>query len=355
MPLTSSLPSPDDDLTVSVLIPRKLSFWPLHLAGWGLFSLVPIAILLTGSVQEPLILALALARPVTGFLLTIAIRPLCRNLQRRVPGHPIAFVCSVGAGSLSLAWLELVASEWILRMCGVGGATDYSPTHFAGLFLLRALVLGVWILLYFGIKLSQRAAAMAGNRRNAELHRLRSQIHPHFLFNSLNSIIAEARDPAKVREITMALSESLRFSLTERGSFCLLSQELAAIENYLHLEKIRFEEKLEYAVDCDASVSGCSLPPFSLLTLVENAVKYGQRTSPLPLRVFVAASLRRGRLHLVVKNTGAWVPPDSAGSLGTGLVDLRRRMDLLYFGAATFSIDATDEGVVASLLLPLNP
>ena len=175
-----------------------------------------------------------------------------------------------------------------------------------------------WSGLYFGIKYWQdsrqreeQAFKSAALAREAELKMLRYQLNPHFLFNSLNSASALIReDPDRAEQMISELSDFLRYSLINtKVSDVPLKKELEAIRTYLDIEKIRFEEKLDIRFEVESSAESFSVPSFLLHPLIENAIKFGMQTSPLPLMIEVMATSTNGSLHLEVVNTGRWKEP----------------------------------------------
>lgn len=121
---------------------------------------------------------------------------------------------------------------------------------------------------------------------------LRARINPYFLFNARNAILAEAAKPQRVIAITHSLADYLRFSLAQTSGLHPLGDEVDALESYLRVEQIRFEERLEYGFSVDEAAR-CQVVPGALVQpLLENAVKYGPRTSQWPLRL--AILVRRG-------------------------------------------------------------
>jgi LytS/YehU family sensor histidine kinase len=225
----------------------------------------------------------------------------------------------------------------------------------------RVISLTAWNLAYFGVlllkeyhsvKLEASEARLAV--RAGELAQLRSQINPHFLLNSLNSVVAEKADPGKVESMVLSLAGYLRFSLQQGSDLAPLGNELDALEDYLKVEKIRFEEKFEFEVEAESAARDHKVPNALILPLVENAVKYGRLTSEWPLRLRIHARVESGCLNIEVSNSGRWVDSaDSAGS-GIGLSNLRKRLKLLYPGNATLRIDAHDSLVCVRLSLPID-
>ncbi len=219
----------------------------------------------------------------------------------------------------------------------------------------------IYLALHFFFDLRDRDLRLAEaeiGARDAELHVLRAQLNPHFLFNALNSILAEADDnPARVKAITLSLSELLRFSLRQREHFGPLGAEIAAIENYLEVERSRFEERLDWRIEASPAARGAPAPTSLLLPLVENAIKYGLQTSPAHLQLRAGAELRDGALDAFVENSGHWIEPDptSTRSTGIGLSNLRRRLALLCGPAARVEITFPPGFVRVDLHLPAAP
>ncbi len=330
----------------------RLSFWPLQLGGWLLYLLVPAGLWLSNRFENREVLWLAMVRPFFGILTTTAIRPLCRRFSAR-RCNPLYFILWTSLAALSVAAVDFALTLWLGVATGnlLDGARD--PMFSAGLLLMRWISVAIWILLYFTLKQSQRSAALDLTNREAELMLLRSQIEPHFLFNALNSILAEARDPEKVRLLTHSLAEYLRFSLQHQGALPPLCAELGALEHYLRVQKIRFEEGLEYVFEVSPEASAFQVPPGLIQPLLENALKFGQRTSPIPLRLWITAAVDdAGRLLMSVENTGTWVDPDAARSLSTGIQNLRRRLALIYGAEANFSLGSNGERVFAKVSVP---
>jgi hypothetical protein len=356
MPLSASLSLYGSREQVLRIGPWKLplSFWPLQIGGWFLYLMVPAFLWLSGRLENQGVLWLATIRPFFGILTTTAIRPLCRRFSAR-RCNPLYFILWTSLAALGVATVDYVVSFWLGLATGNLHGGAWSSTLSAGLLLMRWISVAIWILLYFTIKQSQRSAALDLTNRESEIMLLRSQIEPHFLFNALNSILAEARDPEKVRLLTHSLAEYLRFSLKHQGTLPPLAEELHALEHYLSVQKVRFEDSLEYVFEISPEASAHPAPPALIQPLLENALKFGQRTSPVPLRLRITATVEdAGRLCVSVENTGAWVEPDAATSPSTGILNLRRRLELIYGDEACFSIGQSEGRVLASVSIPAD-
>ena len=186
-------------------------------------------------------------------------------------------------------------------------------------------------------------------------------MQPHFLFNALTAVMAVSNDKEKVENLTQSLADYLRFSLSKRNDdYASLGEELDALENYLHVEKIRFAEKLQCRIDADQEARASTVPSHLVQPLLENAIKYGQQTSPMPLSIRIEARSTGDHLHLTVENTGSWVEPSASPQdqgrgtgLGMGISNLRRRLQLLTGDRATLTHELSPPWVRAMVTLPI--
>jgi two-component system sensor histidine kinase ChiS len=183
------------------------------------------------------------------------------------------------------------------------------------------------------------------------LEKLRYQLNPHFLFNALASIRgAVVKEPEAAYEMISHLSEFSRFSLS-RGSMESLSvsRELEGIRHYLAMEQMRLGGYLTVSMDVDSAVEEAQVPAFMLQPLVENAIKYGSRTSPDALDVSISIKAQpTDQVRFEISNTGEWVMPgttDGRYSTGTGIKNIRARLERYYPGQFGFESD-TDNGRV---------
>ena len=191
--------------------------------------------------------------------------------------------------------------------------------------------------------------------RDAELHALRMQVNPHFLFNSLHSISALAvSDGASAREMCIRLAEFLRLSLAvEARQSVPLREELALARSYLAVEQVRFGSRLHYFETIDEASLACPIPVLLLQPLVENAVKHG-----------IAGLVEGGTIRLVVDHAAESVrvlvenafDPEAAppARLGIGLNQVRRRLELRYGSAAALQTGTRDGIYFAEFRFPCD-
>lgn len=199
------------------------------------------------------------------------------------------------------------------------------------------------------------AARLAEERAQLEL--LRYQLNPHFLYNSLNSIRALVfANAAAAGEMVTRLSEFCRWTLTRGGDGVrTVGEEVEMLQAYLDIERARWQDGVRATVELDPAARDVPLPPFLFLPLIENAIKYGSRTSPGLLEVAVTLKLEDGRLVGEIANSGEWVERDAAApaeSTGIGLDNLRRRLARHYGPETRPEIIVRPGWVVVRLVLP---
>ena len=329
------------------------SFWPLQIGGWGLTLLMSVLLLVTGAITDPSLLWYGFARPLNGLLITLALRPLCSWAFGRFANRWL-LVPGIVLVSLLLSYVDLKAVDLMVLACGL---PSIERQAWVAIFFIRVATFMIWMLLYFGIKSLKLHAAIEREFQQSELKLLRSQVHPHFLFNALATIMAVRKDEALVSQVTQSLADYLRFSLAQESQDQVkhpLGQEVTALENYLLVEKIRFQEKLETRIGVSEEACAAHVPTALIQPLLDNAIKYGQKTSPPPLCIAIEARLSAGRLLMMVENSGHWVEPHGPQSIGLGIANLRKRLHLLYGDQAELTFDRTATTVRAQVSLPVS-
>jgi sensor histidine kinase YesM len=217
-----------------------------------------------------------------------------------------------------------------------------------------------WNSIYFTYHFFQKSrkqelnnVTLEASRNEIELKNLRSQLNPHFLFNSLNSIRALIDlEPAKAKVSVTTLSNLLRKSLIlGKENLVPLNEELEMVSNYLELEKIRFEERLEVKWNLDESLKDFEIPPFSLQMLVENAIKHGISNLVDGGAISIETYHFEDKVMIKVSNTGELQEQteDVLTGAGIGLENTKRRLALQFKGAAAFELFQEKNEVVAQL------
>lgn len=177
----------------------------------------------------------------------------------------------------------------------------------------------------------EREQQLRTEKLEAELHFLRAQTSPHFLFNTLNNIfhLARRNDPATA-DVVLKLADLLRYLLYECTSLRVeISQEIRVIEQYIDLEKLRFSRPLAVVFEKNMDEPGAQIAPLLLLPLVENAFKHGAAETRDAPEIFIFLNLKNGRLDFKIENS---MPADGPlpGSEGIGLRNVRRQLELVY-------------------------
>jgi sensor histidine kinase YesM len=263
---------------------------------------------------------------------------VCRaNPPERTPA-PRLTSAIVGASLQGSAVWAAAAVPWSLLMLRLGVMQAERSTLFVdyvALFVLGAplylLSLAVhYLLLTFEAarEAEQRVLTSQVAAREAELRALRAQLNPHFLFNSLNSINALiGSDPEAARRMCESLGDFLRRTLALGARDAVtLGEELALVDRYLAIERVRFGERLRVERRLDPEAERCLVPPLLLQPLVENAIKHGIAERIEGGTVRIAAASRDGSLTIEVENDTDADAPARQGQ-GVGLDNVRRRLD----------------------------
>jgi signal transduction histidine kinase len=201
-----------------------------------------------------------------------------------------------------------------------------------------------------------RASQLEAELAHSQLHRLKMQLQPHFLFNSLNAVSTLIEtDPEAAERMLSQLAGLLRESLREDAPHEVsLQDELTLLDRYLEIEKTRFSDRLSVGFDVDPSVLGARVPNFLLQPLVENAVRHGVARRSRAGRVDVRAWLDNGSLRLEVRDDGPGLAPPPRAA-GIGLSNTRARLERLHGANYELALENLPEGgAVASVRLPLS-
>ena len=200
----------------------------------------------------------------------------------------------------------------------------------------------------------QRLQEMEKSMIQAELSFLKSQIHPHFLFNSLNSIyyLALSKDE-KTPEAILSLSDILRFVTTESNhSHISLEKELKMLEEYIHLQSLRTSEKFELQFQVNGDIRNCSIMPLTFIPFIENAFKYGISANT-DCFIHIVVKVSNGSLEFTCSNSIISWTNYRNHSEGIGLENIRKRLELTYPKHYSLTIDDNSGIFHVNLLIDL--
>lgn len=340
-------------------------FWRFQICGWGAFFALtfPVKLHLSGSISASL--GSFLVRDGFSFLLTLLLRKIYDRVYER-HRHPAWIVGAIVLSSATGALLQIPVYFLVGRIFPFEERTIFGHSALVGIFYYRLGLFACWSLLYFGvrqmldgIKRDLRLLSIESEKRGAELQLLRAQMNPHFLFNALNTIQSGiCRQDSRLAELVRSFSLYLRYSLENRDNDRVpLGNEFDAIASYLAVEKARFLEKLDIECQIDPVARDALVPGIMIQPLVENAIKYGRKTSPRPLKIRVIISnLDSGGVQIEVSNTGKWIEPNPVNTLGgVGLENLNARLNLLYPDTHGFRISSENGWVTVRIWIPKTP
>lgn len=276
----------------------------------------------------------------TGGATWIALKQLGLLLIFAALVQPLLMLASYLTGAGDMACLKTGTCPYLPSLYDwVSAALNYSPIYALGLFLIFGLVM------FAKYRQEQlQAAALRADWLQARLEALRANLHPHFLFNTLNTISSLVGSrPEEARDVIAGLAALLRDSIREADSeFCLLGREYDLAEKYLRIICVRFGERFRPALDVPESLKDRSVPRGLLLTLIENGVTHGIAALAGDCTLSVRCMSREGALVVEARNRCQPGPPESRRR--GGLVALDSRLQALYGNAYRLEYGPDDAG-----------
>lgn len=262
----------------------------------------------------------------------------------------------------------LVLGVWVLLTVGIlnalfpqqEGYIEFLNGSIAWRAMLGGLVYLVLVLVYYLVTNSQKLQERTQQEerlkslvREAELNLLKSQINPHFLFNSLNSIASlTMSNPDEARDMIIRLSDFLRYSLKHReNEFVPLKEELGRMKDYLAIEKVRFGDKLLYEFEIGADCERFPVPTMIFQPLFENAIRHSVYESLDPVTIHFACTPDQDHMKTVITNDYDPDVPNRKGT-GVGLQNVRQRIELGYKEKASIHWAGEDGVFTVTILFP---
>jgi len=289
------------------------------------------------------------------------------TLAEKVMVRKLPLVPVVVAGILGLSAIGCLLAQSLLMVLGVVVPQQFWREYFHTLrvALPLAILFGLGAMVHAMLrerveqaeeKLHEKEIAEERARKlavEARLRSLESRIHPHFLFNTLNTISSLiAVNPARAEQIVGRLATLLRASLdTSHQPLIPLREELAMVESYLDIERARFGDKLRGSVKVPAELQDAKVPPMSVQSLAENAVKHGITSQTAGGELVVTAAEENGNLRIEVRDTGPGFDL-AAIPAGHGLDNLVERLDALFGAKARLNVLRRDGYSVVEMVLP---
>ncbi len=340
---------------------KKLFYWSAQVSGWGLLIFLAGIINYTSGTFDFGLVFYLLSIFTFGILLTHFYRYLIIRLDwlrlSILKLLPRAVIVAIIFGVVFFFFETILIREIIL---GTTNISLLSVWNSFNIFLNWAGICTLWSLFYFAFTLSEnyrkeeiKNLKFEASKTEIELNNLKSQLNPHFMFNSMNSIRALVdENPKQAKNSITQLSNLLRNTLLiGRKKFIPLEEEMNVIKDYLQLEGIRYEERLNVAYNIEPEALQCQIPPLMLQTIVENGIKHGISKLTKGGTLRVVAKLQDDHLNLRVENSGVY-DATATSDTSIGLNNTRKRLALIFGNDASFSIYNENNMVIANIILP---
>jgi sensor histidine kinase YesM len=263
--------------------------------------------------------------------------------------------------AILMAAIQILFSELLIEDSDVF-EKGLSTADGVGIWVSWFIIFTFWTIIYYATHFFEKSRneeiknlRWEAMKSEIELNNLKSQLNPHFMFNSMNSIRALIdENPGLAKEAVTKLSNILRNTLLMgRKRLVTVEDELQVIYDYLKLEGIRYEERLRVIYKVDQACYPCLIPPLMVQTLVENAIKHGisKLTSGGDLEIEIRPD---GDMLLIrIMNSGVYTG-NIENSTGIGINNTVQRLELLFGKLASFNIQNENQRVVAQIKLPMN-
>lgn len=292
--------------------------------------------------------------------ITLACYVIANALHYYQPGKEKVVYILVWVLSLSILTLTIISYgiQWIIQDADYTRfLTDSLPLRFVFISLLigwMTIINVLWNIQRNNTEYERRKSDAEKMAREAELYNLRQQLQPHFLFNSLNSIIALiSSKPDQARKMVFQLSDFLRGTLHKDDQKLLnISEELEHLQLYLDIEKVRFGHRLNVELSVNEGSDNSQLPPMIIQPLLENAIKYGLYNTTGQVNIHISVKKTDNILQIQITN-----PFDSEclrgqKSSGFGLRSIERRLFLIYGRTDLLQTKAGNDIFTASISIP---
>jgi len=227
-----------------------------------------------------------------------------------------------------------------------------------------SFLIGMWSVIYFAYQFFERYRTeeiknlkWEASKNEIELNKLKSQLNPHFIFNSMNSIRALIdEDPTKAKRSVTQLANILRKTLMMgRKKTVLFEEEMAIVNDFIELEKTRYEERLTCKSTIEEEAYTFQIPSLMIQTLVENGIKHGISKLPKGGEISLTAFIKEEQLCIQIENPGV-LDQNASPETGFGIINTTQRLSLLYGDEASFHISNTDhQTVLTRVIIPKEP
>lgn len=335
---------------------KNIVFWIIQLFSWtSLLVIIAVTNHLSGvNIYNTVYITNLLVWIVSSFIISGLIRKYikAKKINEAVITKRILFIISASIlASIITSFITVFTYTIFIK------TTNHILDNSISISITMFFIYLFWLILYFSFKLFENlqeqkiiATKLQLEKTNFELQALKQQLNPHFLFNSLNSIRALIiEDSNKARNAVTQLSNLLRTTLTNgKKNLISIDEEIKLVNNYLELEKIRYDDKLTYNIDYQKSTS--LIPSFIIQLLVENAVKHGLDKSNNIGHINITIKENINWIAIIVENNGTWIQNKSGTKIG--IQNIEKRLQLTYNNKANYNVSTTNNLVTTSIKIP---
>jgi two-component system, LytTR family, sensor kinase len=339
---------------------KQRIYWSLQIGGWLLYALVQIVS--SFIISETLTVRRVVFLLAEAFFCLMVTHYFRQIMNRRkwifLPMTkllPRAFGM-IAALSLVVYFLRIPVNLALGRLFDPLAAFD--PWTILGQSSFYVILFFFWTIFYFTFHYFDqynKSLKYQASMVEIELKNLKSQLNPHFIFNALNSIRALVdENPGKSKQAINQLSNILRNSLaSDKKGMVRFDDELKIVKDYLGLESIRFEERLQTDFEIHPESSQFMVPPLMIQTLVENGIKHGISKLTAGGVVQVKTDVAANKLYIQIRNTGHLIQAAKRSKTGLGLKNTTQRLKLIYGDEAFFRIvNENDNFVLTEIIIP---
>lgn len=345
------------------MLKRLPTYWLYQLSGWSGFILVNVFFMFTFDKFDNRFVYRVLLNVGIGLISTHLMRLAVKKanlILQPLQQQLIGFVLTTVAFSLLAGMTESYVSKWLDLLTTAQKKWSFNELIFTKTFS-SFFIFFIWNCIYFIYHYIQKSRRQQVDTlklealvKELELKTIKAHINPHFIFNALNSIRALVdENPGRARTAITELSNILRSSMqAEKLETVPFEKELNIVKDYLALEHIRFEDRLNVSYEIDEDTLDQPVPPMMLQTLVENAIKHGISKQLNGGTVKIISDFRNNHHELLVLNTGHL--NGGINEDGFGLTSTQNRLLLLFGNKAKFNIRQVNGNMVeAKVELPM--
>jgi two-component system, LytTR family, sensor kinase len=344
---------------------NALKYWGCQFIGWGLISFINTFQIYQSTNGKVNTIFIDIITMVVAILLShIARLKFYKQKWNKLKLEKLVLysLIIIAAQALVLVMAVELASAIFIKSIVVA---DLYQHIWLGLYMASVFIFTIWTICYIIIKFVQRSRNMVieklqveNNIKQLEIKTIKNNLQPHFIFNALNSIRALVdEDPAKARLSITQLSNILRNSIqADKKETVPFKNELELVKDYLSLEGIRYEERLQTTYNISEDTYPLPIPPMMLQTLVENAIKHGIASLAKGGIINIHSSIKNKFHCIEIENTGTYNirPNDIESNNGFGLDSTQQRLNILFGEQANLQIKNTKTGtVLVTIKIPL--